>query len=139
LAAQRRAGRTGDGKMLGRKGACMELSVATRLVSEHAVVEVGGEVDVYTAPRLRDRLNEVVGSGQRHLVVDLTKVDFLDSTGIGVLVGVYRRLVRTDGSLVLVCPHEKLLKILRIAGMDTVFKIYGSVPEATAASPTPDA
>jgi anti-sigma B factor antagonist len=117
----------------------MELSVATRLVSAHAVVEVGGEVDVYTAPRLRDRLNEVVGSGQRHLVVDLTKVDFLDSTGIGVLVGVYRRLVRTDGSLVLVCPREKLLKILRIAGMDMIFKIYASVPEATAASPTPDA
>jgi anti-sigma B factor antagonist len=116
----------------------MELSVGIRLVSAHAVVEVGGEVDVYTAPRLRDRLNEVVGSGQQHLVVDLTKVDFLDSTGLGVLVGAYRRLDRTGGSLVLVCPHEKLLKIFRIAGLESVFKIYRTVPEATAASPPTD-
>ena len=112
----------------------MELSLATHLVAAHAVVEVGGEVDVYTAPRLRDRLNEVVGSGQQHLVVDLGRVDFLDSTGLGVLVGVYRRLSRAGGSLVLVCPHERLLKIFRIAGLDSVFKIYGSVPEATATS-----
>ena len=116
----------------------MELSVGTRLVSAHAVVEVGGEVDVYTAPRLRDRLNEVVGSGQQHLVVDLTKVDFLDSTGLGVLVGAYRRLDRTGGTLVLVCPHEKLLKIFRIAGLESVFKIYRTVPEATASSPSAD-
>jgi anti-sigma B factor antagonist len=116
----------------------MELSVGTRLVAAHAVVEVGGEVDVYTAPRLRDRLNEVVGSGQQHLVVDLTRVDFLDSTGLGVLVGVFRRLAKANGSMVLVCPHEKLLKIFRIAGLDSVFKIYATVPEATAAAPAMD-
>jgi anti-sigma B factor antagonist len=110
----------------------MELSVATHLVSAYAVVEVGGEVDVYTAPRLKERLNEVVGSGQSDIVVDLSRVDFLDSTGLGVLVGVHRRLQRTDGSLALVCPHDRLLKIFRIAGLDTIFRIYGSVAEATA-------
>ena len=110
----------------------MELSVATRLVAAYSVVEVGGEVDVYTAPRLRDRLNELVSSGQEHIVVDLARVDFLDSTGLGVLVGVYRRLLRAGGSLDLVCPQERLLKIFRIAGLDSVFKIYSSVPEATA-------
>jgi anti-sigma B factor antagonist len=113
----------------------MELSVATRLVAPYAVVEVGGEVDVYTAPRLRDRLNEVVGSGQTNIVVDLTRVDFLDSTGLGVLVGAVRRLQRANGSLVLVCPQEGLLKIFRIAGLESVFQIFGSVAEATAATP----
>ncbi len=110
----------------------MELSVATRVVSAHAVLEVGGEIDVYTAPRLRERLNEVAGSGQQHIVVDLGRVEFLDSTGLGVLVGVHRRLQATKGSLGLVCPHERLLKIFRITGLDSVFDIYGSVEDATA-------
>jgi anti-sigma B factor antagonist len=114
----------------------MELSVATRRVSAHTVLEIGGEIDVYTAPRLRERLNEVTGSGQNHIVVDLGRVDFLDSTGLGVLVGAHRRLRATNGTLRLVCRHEKLLKIFRIAGLDSVFDIYDSVADATSATPS---
>jgi anti-sigma B factor antagonist len=94
--------------MLGRsqKGALMELSLATRSVSDHLVLEIGGEIDVYTAPRLRERLLEMVNSGEKHIVVDLGRVEFLDSTGLGVLVGAHRRLRARDGSLNLVCPHD---------------------------------
>ena len=73
-------------------GGLMELSLATRTVGEHTVLEVGGEVDVYTAPRLRERLLELIDGGARHVVVDLGRVDFLDSTGLGVLVGALKRL-----------------------------------------------
>jgi len=108
----------------------MELSLATRSVSDRVVLEIGGEIDVYTAPRLRERLVEVVGAGDTHVVVDLGRVDFLDSTGLGVLVGAHRRLRAGGGSLNLVIPHERLLKIFRITGLDTVFEIHGSVEDA---------
>lgn len=110
----------------------MELSLATRSVSDHLVLEVGGEIDVYTAPKLRERLIEMVNSGEKHVVVDLGRVEFLDSTGLGVLVGAHRRLRARDGSLNLVCPHDRLLKVFRITGLDNVFDIHGSVEEATA-------
>ncbi|HEY7222312.1 MAG TPA: STAS domain-containing protein [Micromonosporaceae bacterium] len=109
----------------------MELSLAARTVSEHVVLEVGGEIDVYTAPKLRERLIELVNAGQKHVVVDLGRVEFLDSTGLGVLVGAHRRLRARDGSLDLVCPHERLLKVFRITGLDNVFDIHASVAEAT--------
>lgn len=111
--------------------ALMELSLATRSVSNHAVLEIGGEIDVYTAPRLRERLIEMVGAGEKRVVVDLRRVEFLDSTGLGVLVGAHRRLRASNGSLSLVCPDERLLKIFRITGLDSVFDIHKTVEDAT--------
>jgi anti-sigma B factor antagonist len=116
------------------KGASMELSLATRSVSDHTVLEIGGEIDVYTAPRVRERLIEMVGAGEKLIIVDLGRVEFLDSTGLGVLVGAHRRLRARNGSLSLVCPHERLLKIFRITGLDSVFEIHRSVDDATAST-----
>jgi anti-sigma B factor antagonist len=113
----------------------MELSLATRSVAEHTVLEIGGEIDVYTAPRLRARLVELADAGQKRIVIDLARVEFLDSTGLGVLVGAHRRLRIGEGSLGLVCPHERLLKIFRITGLDSVFEIHSSVDDAVAATP----
>jgi anti-sigma B factor antagonist len=109
----------------------MELSLATRTVAEHTVLEVGGEVDVYTAPRLRERLIELVDAGSRNVVVDLSRVDFLDSTGLGVLVGALKRLRAVGGTFGLVCSKEPLLKIFRITALDQVFPIFPSVEVAT--------
>lgn len=110
----------------------MELSLATREVAGHTVVEVRGEVDVYTAPVLRERLLEIVNGGASRVVVDLRPVDFMDSTGLGVLVGALKRLRLAEGDLSLVCDSEKLLKIFRITGLDRVFALHGSVEAATA-------
>jgi|RhiMethySRZTD1v2_1073278.scaffolds.fasta_scaffold03003_12 anti-sigma B factor antagonist len=112
----------------------MELSLSTHTVGEHTVLEVGGEVDVYTAPRLRERLIELVEGGARHVVVDLSRVEFLDSTGLGVLVGALKRLRAVNGTLGLVCAHERLLKIFRITALDRVFALYDTVEAATQAS-----
>src|SRR3954447_11271663 len=112
----------------------MELSLSTRTVGDHTGLEVGGEVDVYTAPRLRERLVELVEAGARSVIVDLSRVEFLGSTGLGVLVGALKRLRAAGGTLALVCGHERLLKIFRITALDRVFALYDSVEAATAAT-----
>ncbi|GGJ95771.1 anti-sigma-B factor antagonist [Pilimelia anulata] len=111
----------------------MELALTTRTVGDHTVLEVGGEVDVYTAPRLREELVRLIDSGTRRIVVDLGRVDFLDSTGLGVLVGAMKKLRAADGTFGLVCAKEPLLKIFRITALDQVFPLYDSVDAATSA------
>ncbi len=108
----------------------MELSLNHRKEGDHTVLEVGGEVDVYTAPKLRERLVELVSDGHYKIIVDMTKVEFLDSTGLGVLVGGLKRVRSHDGSLALVCSQERILKIFRITGLTKVFPIYDTLDEA---------
>ena len=117
----------------------MELSLSTRTVAGRRVLEVGGEIDVYTAPQLRERLVALVDSGDRRVVVDLARVEFLDSTGLGVLVGAPKRLRGAGGELSLVCSQERLLKIFRITGLDRVFTLFESVAAATADGEDPAA
>ena len=112
----------------------MDLSLSTRSEGDRTVVEVGGEIDVYTAPRLREQLVDLVADGKYHLIVDRERVDFLDSTGLGVLVGGLKRVRAHDGSLRLVCTQERILKIFRITGLTKVFPIHSSVEEAVSAT-----
>jgi anti-sigma B factor antagonist len=100
-----------------------------------AVVQISGEVDVYTAPRLRERVVELIGNGFVHLIADLRDVVFLDSTGIGALVGSLRRVRTHDGSLMLVTTSERILDIFKITGLNTAFVIQPTIPDAVAASP----
>ncbi len=111
----------------------MELSLSTRTQQGRSVLSVGGEIDVYTAPQLRQRLIALVEEGSQHIVVDMEQVEFLDSTGLGVLVGGLKRVRALDGSLRLVCSQERILKIFRITGLEKVFGIYGTVDAAVAA------
>jgi anti-sigma B factor antagonist len=113
-------------------GGEVELSVVTRREGVRTVISVTGEIDVYTAPTLRERLNELVAEGEYHLVVDMAGVDFLDSTGLGVLVGGLKRARSHDGTLQLVCDQEKILKVFRITGLTKVFPIHASLVDALA-------
>jgi len=97
------------------------------------VIDVQGEIDIYTAPRLRELLINLVSQGDYQLVVNLDKVGFLDSTGLGVLVGGLRRVRAHNGSLDLVCTQQPILKIFRITGLTEVFGIYETVDQAIAA------
>ena len=97
------------------------------------VVDVEGEVDIYTAQRLRDLLIELVSENRYRIIVNLEKVEFLDSTGLGVLVGGRKRVRAHDGSLDLVCTQERILKIFRITGLTKVFSIHETVDQAIAA------
>jgi anti-sigma B factor antagonist len=112
----------------------VDLSLNTRTVDDRTVVEVGGEIDVYTAPKLREALIELVQGGTYNIVVDMEQVEFLDSTGLGVLVGGLKRVRSHDGSMTLVCTQERLLKIFRITGLTRVFEIHPDVDAAVAAT-----
>ena len=96
------------------------------------VIDVGGKIDIYTAPQLRELLIDVVSTDDRQLIVNMDKVGFLDSTGLGVLAGGLKRVRAHDGSLDLVCTQERILKLFRITGLTKVFGIYETVDQAIA-------
>jgi anti-sigma B factor antagonist len=98
----------------------------------YTILAVKGEVDVYTAPRLRERLVELATDGHLRVIVDLDGVDFLDSTGLGVLVGGLKRLRSNGGDLELVCTQGRILKVFSITGLTKVFAIHDSIDGATA-------
>jgi anti-sigma B factor antagonist len=94
------------------------------------VVTVTGEIDVYSAPALREKFVELAGEGKCRLIVDLEQVEFLDSTGLGVLIGGLKRVRLCDGFLDLVCTRERILMIFRLTGLTNVFTILDSVEKA---------
>jgi anti-sigma B factor antagonist len=111
----------------------VDLTLNTRSEAGRTVLEVAGEVDVYTGPTLRDRISDLLDGGATDLIVDLGRVDFIDSTGLGVLVGALNRAKELGGSLQLICAQERVLKLLRITGLDQVFTVRGTLAEALAA------
>ena len=97
-----------------------------------SVLEVGGEIDVATAPRLREQLISLVNDERYRIVVDLDAVDFIDSTGLGVLIGALKRVRTHDGDLALVCSEARILKVFEITGLLSVFAVHPTVDEAVA-------
>jgi anti-sigma B factor antagonist len=94
-------------------------------------LSVAGEVDMATAPRLRDALVQLAADHPgATAVVDLDGVSFLDSLGLGVLVGGLRRMGTTGGDLTLVCTNRRLLELLKLCRLDRVFEIHASVAAA---------
>lgn len=96
------------------------------------ILSVAGEIDVATAPPLRERIHRQVGSGATQLVVDLLNVTFLDSTALGVLVGAVNRLREAGGDLLLVIDKRRVLKVFEITGLTEVFSIHRSTADALA-------
>jgi anti-sigma B factor antagonist len=108
----------------------MDLQLATRIERDRAaVVSVRGEVDNDTAPQLRDALSAAFGSGASRVVVDLTETDFLDSSGLGALVGVSKQNA-DRGPLVLVCPKPNLRKLFEISRLDEVLPVHDTLAAA---------
>lgn len=101
-------------------------------LSGHTVLAVGGEIDVYTSPAVQSRIADTLDSGRHRLVVDLTGVDFLDSSGLGVLVAGLNRAREVGGRLTLVCSRPSVLKLFQITGLDQVFVIHPTLAEAVA-------
>lgn len=112
----------------------LNLTVDVRHLNGHVVVALGGEVDVFGAPQLRDRLLGLIESGERRIVVDMDGLEFCDSSGLGVLIGGLRRARTNDGELSIACSRRKILRIFRNTGLEQVFTIYPSVVAAVAST-----
>ena len=114
------------------------LVLGYRLDIDVAVVTVTGEVDVTTCGLLRDALLRVVADEHRRgLVVNLASVTFIDSTGIGVLVGIWHRIRASHGSLALAAPSRQVQRILDTAGLTKVLSVYDLEVEAVQACRQP--
>jgi anti-sigma B factor antagonist len=88
------------------------------------VVDVAGEVDLYSAPELKSHVLDAIDSGKTNIVVDLTHTTFIDSTTLGVLVGARKRLRERNGMLAVVCPDTDKLGLFEMTGLDRVFSIH---------------
>ena len=108
----------------------MDLDVEAIREKDVSVIALRGEIDVYTAPLLRQKIVDLVDEGALNIVVDMEKVDFLDSTGLGVLVEGLKRVKTRGGTLSLVATQDKILKIFDITGLNKAFPIFGSRDEA---------
>jgi anti-sigma B factor antagonist len=109
----------------------IDIRLETRSEGSWTVVEVGGEIDLFSAPQLKERIARLVDEGTPRLVVNLEKVDFMDSTGLGVLLGALKRVRERDGSLAIVCPPGPVHRVLTLTGLHKVFSVYESLADVT--------
>lgn len=107
----------------------MHLDLSTRALGDRAVVSVGGEVDLETASALGEYALEALHHVSPHVVMDITDVTFMDSTGLKVLVSVERRAQLAGGSFALVGASPTVLRILTLTGLDQVFTLLGSLDD----------
>jgi anti-sigma B factor antagonist len=106
---------------------------SSTLDGSRGLISLSGEVDIYTAPRLKERLMDLLDGGATGVVVDLSDVTFIDSTALGVLIGGVRRLHEVDGRMALVVATRPVERVLTITGLERVFSIHRTREAAVAA------
>ncbi len=109
----------------------MDIKVQVRESDHDAyVVELGGEIDVYTSPKVKDAITALIDQGHYNLVINLEKVRYIDSTGLGVLIGGLKRVREHGGSVNLVCTNPQIRKIFDITGLVKIFGIFENEEDA---------
>ena len=109
----------------------MNVQFNAKLLDDHtAVIDLQGSIDIYTTPPAKEQLLRLIDNGYHHLIINLQKVDYLDSTALGLLIGALKRVREKDGDLRLVAPDKSIQRILEITRLVKVFPIDNSVEEA---------
>ncbi|HET6628087.1 MAG TPA: STAS domain-containing protein [Nocardioidaceae bacterium] len=109
----------------------MQLEIDVRTEDGSAIVTPRGEIDLATQGQLKKAIDDMVVAGDVNLVIDLDETTFLDSTGLGVLIGARRKAYAFKGSFCIVCSNEDLLRLFRMTSLDKVFTIHESRAAAT--------
>jgi anti-sigma B factor antagonist len=107
----------------------VELKVSTRSHLGAAIVAVVGEIDLYTAPRLQAEITRVLADRPDRVVIDMSGVEFCDSTGMNVLLSALKRLKERGGVLEVAAPRPAVRKILQVTGLDSVFTVHEALPD----------
>jgi anti-sigma B factor antagonist len=113
------------------------LALSVRRQADYTVVMVSGELDIASAPVLREQLLGLLRPGASRIVIDLSGVTFCDASGLAVLVGASRRARLLDGVLRLAAPTPLVATVLRLTGLHSRFEIFATVPEAIGAPAHP--
>lgn len=106
------------------------IDVDARDVGSHTVVAVTGELDAYTSERFRRTMLEQSQAGRHTIVVDLSGLSFTDSSGLGVLVGAFKRAKARGGAVCLLSPSDQLVKLLTMTGLTRIFPIFEQLQDA---------
>jgi anti-sigma B factor antagonist len=107
----------------------MDVALEIHPVGPWTVVEIAGELDMHSAPPVRDRVIGLIHDGSHRIALDLTKVDFMDSSSLGALVTCLKRARERDSRLVLVGVSGSPMKVLSLTGLDRVFELVDGVDE----------
>ena len=91
------------------------------------VLSVGGDLDVVGAPDMRQAVVTAVAEGSRRLALDLSELDFVDSFGLGAVVGALKRVRQRGGELALVCPSSRIRRVFEICDLDRILALHDSI------------
>nr|CAA9215482.1 hypothetical protein AVDCRST_MAG63-205 [uncultured Armatimonadetes bacterium] len=109
-----------------------DLKIDTRMVDGKPVLDLTGEVDSYNSPKLRETMVALIDEGSPDIVINMTGVDYIDSTGLGTLVGGLKRASEKSGTIRIICPNEQIYKVFNITGLVKVFPIFDNEQAAFA-------
>ena len=125
----------GDDRQDSGERAVQSFGVACRSEGEWTILDVRGDVDVYSSPALRHHIIDRIQHGNTRIIIDLEHVDFLDSAGVAVMINGLRLATNSDGTLVLVQPGDQVRRMLRITNLDQVLQTFPSVEDAVSMAP----
>ncbi|MHB8146284.1 MAG: STAS domain-containing protein [Vulcanimicrobiaceae bacterium] len=108
----------------------LSIDIKTENDGDALVYSLRGSLDLATSPSVRAALTQAAANGKHEIVVDLTQVEFLDSTGLGALIGAHRRAIESGGTLRLVVSEGPILRLLNITGLIRVLPVYHSRADA---------
>ncbi|NLN77067.1 MAG: STAS domain-containing protein [Armatimonadetes bacterium] len=108
----------------------MDLVIGVRHNGAIPIIDLSGEVDAYTSARFREAMIELIEGGSASLIISLLKVDYIDSSGLGALVGGLKRSTENGGRIVLLCNNPQIRKVFEITGLEKVFPIYEDEADA---------
>lgn len=109
----------------------MELKIETKQLGEQMILlELTGEMDVFSSPVVKEGMTQAVEEGNHYLVIGMGEVRYMDSTGLGVLMGGLKRAREHGGNLCLLAPHHRVRRVLEITNLENVLQVYETLKEA---------
>lgn len=108
----------------------MDLQIDVRRDGNYAILDLVGEVDAYTAGRFREIMLGVIEEGHKNIIISMASVEYIDSSGLGALVGGLKRVSEHNGRIVIVCDNYQVKKVFEITGLEKVFTIYAVEKDA---------